>query len=499
MNTNKQLYDHLRNVDFGDIDGLYDSNLHNYFIDYNYWDNIVEKDVFFVIGRKGTGKSAIYSWINSQQKNKGLLVSNLSFKQFPFEKLLQLSDDDFSKPNQYQSIWRNIILSEIAKIIILDQKNPIDENFKNLKNYVDFNFGTDIHDLHKQITTVAKKSADGLNFKGITHTCEKENTISYGDQFQNITKINRMLESCIISYLISHNTTKYIIQFDQLDDNYTSYTKNDTYFQAIISLFKTVYDLGQTFRNKKIPVKIVAYLRSDIYYSINNFDAESARWDQFKYHINWSIVNRTDWQNPKLLQLINARIENSIPEFKNKNAFQIIFNKYILNLKFGEKLQDIFKYIVTRSFHRPRDIIQFCKKIQEQAMINNTFDFNSIKNAEKEYSLWLLSELANELSPIINNLPILYEFLRLLGRYEYSLSDFRIKYNKYQHQIGIDAENLAKQLYNLGLLMNVNTSANRREYFSIIRNDRSVFNRDLMIKTHPGFYTGLYTTEYMRR
>ncbi|MBJ8193516.1 hypothetical protein JDS79_43120, partial [Bacillus cereus] len=85
---------------------------------------------YFVIGRKGTGKSAIYNWIRGQQYNKSALISNLSFKEFPFEKLLKLSDENFSKPNQYQSIWRNIILSEIAHLITLDQQNEVDDNYK---------------------------------------------------------------------------------------------------------------------------------------------------------------------------------------------------------------------------------------------------------------------------------------------------------------------------------------------------------------------------------
>lgn len=97
-------------IDFGAIDGLNDKHLSSYFLDKNYWSKIINGKEFFVIGRKGTGKSAIYTWLFEQQYNKGILIENLSFKNFPFEKLLRLSDDDFSKPNQYQSIWRNIIL-----------------------------------------------------------------------------------------------------------------------------------------------------------------------------------------------------------------------------------------------------------------------------------------------------------------------------------------------------------------------------------------------------
>lgn len=111
MKINK--IDTICGVDFGDIDGLYDPNLEKYFVDYEYWRDIVEGKRYFVIGRKGTGKSAVYNWIKKVSPEKYTLVSNLSFKHFPFEKLLTLSDDNFAIPNQYQSIWRNVLSSLI--------------------------------------------------------------------------------------------------------------------------------------------------------------------------------------------------------------------------------------------------------------------------------------------------------------------------------------------------------------------------------------------------
>ena len=47
------------NTNFGDIDGMYDPNLESYFIDWNYWNKIVDNYRFFIIGRKCTGKSAL--------------------------------------------------------------------------------------------------------------------------------------------------------------------------------------------------------------------------------------------------------------------------------------------------------------------------------------------------------------------------------------------------------------------------------------------------------
>ena len=70
----------------------------------------IDSNVFFVVGKKGTGKSAIYRMIEQASLHNGCLVINKDFGEFPFEKLLSLQDDNFAKPNQYQTIWRNVIL-----------------------------------------------------------------------------------------------------------------------------------------------------------------------------------------------------------------------------------------------------------------------------------------------------------------------------------------------------------------------------------------------------
>ncbi|MBK9334400.1 MAG: hypothetical protein IPM96_18830 [Ignavibacteria bacterium] len=345
----------IKYVDLGDIDGLYDPNLSNYFVDDNYWKSIIEEGKYFIIGRKGTGKSALYNWIYNQQSEKGCLVSNLSFKDFPFEKLLSLTDDNFSHPNQYQSIWRNIILSEISKLILKDQNNNIDDEFINIRNYVEHVFGADLSDLHKRVTKNTSKTSNGLSLKfteNITTNIgsEKSTENELVDSYHNITPINQKLDQTIRQYLKHNGMIKYIIQFDQLDDNYTSYIDNQKYFQCIISLFKAIYDINQTYRLENIDIQIIAYLRSDIYYSIDAFDAESARWDQFKYNLNWAIINKTDWQNPSLLKIINKRIGVSLKSLLNKDAFKALFEDNIsFKAEAGYRIS-IFKYIIHRSF-----------------------------------------------------------------------------------------------------------------------------------------------------
>lgn len=500
---NYSLKSMLLDVDFGDIDGLFDPNLTRYFIDFGFSEQIVNKDIFFVIGRKGCGKSAIYNYVNSKQEEGDFLCSNMSFKEFPFEKFLQLSDDDFSRPNQYQSIWRNIILSQFSKLITLDEKKNITTEYKMLYEYVEYHFGLNIVDLHKQITRNTSKTSSGLllgnkNIANASINAEASREKTFGLEINNISQINIKLEEILLAYLTTSNTSEYIIQFDQLDDNYTTYIDRQEYFQSIISLFKTIYDVNMTFRQKGIKAKAVAYLRSDIYYSINSFDSESARWQHFLLPINYAIISKNDWNNPRLLQIVNKRISTSNEVLANDtNPFNTIFDNTILKLKDHDKIQDPFKYLIHRSFHRPRDIIQFCIYIQNEVKEKDDFFFKTIKDAETKYSVWLLSEIENELAPMVEEIHVLYEFLRLLGEKAFNLSNFKRKYSSFRNTIGIDSEALLKMLYKFGIIHNVQFKYRSVEMYSIVRNENSVFNRDLMIELHSGIAQGLYTTKFM--
>jgi hypothetical protein len=484
----------LLETDFGNPDGLYDQNLENYFLDQDYWNKIVIDKTFFVIGRKGTGKSAIYNWIYNRQFEKAILINNLSFRSFPFEKLLRLSDDDFTRPNQYQSIWKYIILSEFAKQLVLDQQfEPNTNEYKELVEFVNERFGKNLKDLHSKITTHTKKTELGLQYKGIGPKSSSERTLQIDDGFDNISEINIRLEYLVFENLADSKRT-YLLQFDQLDDNYTLYVDNRKYFEALISLFKVVYALNSTITQFNENSKVIAYLRSDIFYQFSSHDPDSAKFDFHTYHINWAITNKSDWDNPLLLQLINARIENSVEELSGKSSFFYIFNRNFIKLLENGKPIEPFRYIIHRTFHRPRDLVQFCIKVQDQAKISNSLDYETFKAAEKEYSSWLIDELKNEISPVIPSTNTLFTFLRTLGTQPFTESEFKDKFFKGRNKnINKSPQALLRYLYELGIIQNINFSKSRVEFYSIIRNEKSNYEPRMKAELHSGLIKGLYT------
>lgn len=450
----------LKKVDFGNPDAIYDNKIEAFFLDRDYWANILDSNKFFVIGRKGCGKSAIYSWLYKCQSSKGIFVSNLSFAQFPFEKFLQLSDDHFSKPNQYQSIWKNIILSSFAQLIVSrdNRCSDLSEIYSELKNYVKFKFGDDLRDLHAKITTQTSKKGINLTIQGVGPYSDFENVKHVENSYENITDVNNRLESLVISYL-SVEKQIFVVQFDELDDNYNMYTEKLGLFQALISLFKVIKHLNLTLNSNGSKSKAIAYLRSDIYAKFMGYDADSAKFDNYKYDLNWVIKNKNDWEDADLFRMIERRISTSVDigDIDSKIWNYVFENDdiWLKNSDGSEIRRSAKRYISFRSFQRPRDILQFCIEIQKQAIKTNRLNTLTFKDAEKDYYKWFLNQLTNELAPIIANYELLYRLLKRLGRKPFEYSTFIDEYEKINgFNIFGDDITLLNLLYEFGIINN---------------------------------------------
>ncbi len=330
-----------------------------------------------------------------------------------------------------------------------------------------------------------------MTFKGAAFGKECDNQISISDGSNNISAINSVLKKEIINYFKTcSEERKILLQFDRLDDNYNQYQNLEQYYQAIISLFKVVYQLNQELRaDGIINAKVILYLRSDIIRELGKKDAESARWEDFCLEINWSIVNKSDWNNSMLLKMINKRIEKS--NIDSSLSFEKVFDKQKIDLSnMKGKKYDVFKYIVEKTMHRPRDVIQFCKYIQQEVIKTNKLYFRTIKDAEKRFGFWLInSELANEINPILKNTESLYEMLKRLGKNSFTIDEFFDKHKEFQ-EIHMEPYKLACYLYDIGVFINIDYNSKPVKLYSSFRN-KGRLDRNLKIIIHPGVWSGL--------
>ena len=484
-------YDLIKKIDFGEIDGYGDPNLEKYFLDNGYWDKIIENKIFFVVGKKGTGKSSIYQMIGKESYNRGCVIINKDFGEFPFEKLLKLQDDDFAKPNQYQSVWKNVILNLFVQAV---SQIPVSGNqyYNEIKKYNDMYLGC-ATELHKDIISRGIKKEGNLHFYGLGVGKTADTAVSYKCNDENITAINASLCDLIVNYfLTTPHDGKVVIQFDRLDDNYNTYQNLDEYYQAIISLFKVVYNFNQLLRSKSIfNAKIVLYIRSDIMRAMASRDAESARWDDFRMDLSWRVNNMREIYQSNLYRLVEKRIQTSCPELSGKTFNDIFFVPE--HVYYGGQVKDLFKSLVLQTLFRPRDLINLLKTLKNEIITCGDFNENVYRQTSKKYSNWLVnSEIANEISPVLGkDYKHVIELLRLCGSRPLSVKTFTEKYNSVNHKFNLSPLELLEFLYSVGIIENTWKDGNGTPlHRSIFRNEGD-FDRNLQLKIIPSVWNGL--------
>lgn len=166
----------------------------------------------FVIGRKGTGKTAICQYFETNICYDKFCVK-LSFKEFPFHILYALEDRNYTRPSQYISMWKYFIYNAILKMM---SKNEIIDSsiVKKLQNIYPID---PINHINITISNWTKKS-NGVAILGLSG----ENSVE-----RNINRIEDIWHQLIPSMeeIISNyaGVSKYYIVFDELDEDYKNF------------------------------------------------------------------------------------------------------------------------------------------------------------------------------------------------------------------------------------------------------------------------------------
>jgi cold shock CspA family protein len=83
-------------------------------------DQIIKGNKYFIIGRKGSGKTAICEHFY-KIRSHDIFADKLSFKQFPFNELYEHSNKSFTSPNQYITLWKYLIYSTICRLMLKNE------------------------------------------------------------------------------------------------------------------------------------------------------------------------------------------------------------------------------------------------------------------------------------------------------------------------------------------------------------------------------------------
>lgn len=114
-------YQGIKQVDFGHIAAEEEaSSLQRYFIETEEYESVrSDSRKILVIGRKGSGKSAIYVALRELgEKNKNTVVEALSLQNYPWQIHKRVRDAGVPNEQSYINSWKYIIWILLAKNIL---------------------------------------------------------------------------------------------------------------------------------------------------------------------------------------------------------------------------------------------------------------------------------------------------------------------------------------------------------------------------------------------
>ena len=456
---------------------LEDSSRYFYYQDFV--KQLVNGEKCYVIGRKGTGKTAISEYL-SKLYDVGIFTRKLSFKNFPFNVLYSHSDNQFTFPNQYITIWKYIILSEIAQLMLQNQ---------NIAPLVHEELGRIYSDdLERKLANSINKWTSGefqitLLGSGGKFGATREFTPNERSWIEKVEVLEEYIKTNI------DRSTYYII-FDELDEDYKyvgEETSDTKYISLIIGLYKAVHDIKSRFPAREFNIFPIIFLRDDIFSQIRNSDR--TKWTDLSIEL--------DWNDEQLKNMLGFRLSRARDDWDSKDdtSFELAWLD-LFSLEpvksYGTKTSS-FNYILQCSQLRPRDFIKFISECASSALEKRTPYITStiVQAAEIKYSDYLRSELEDEIDSLFQEIRHILDVLTGMQKTTFILSQFEEAYRQYAVDNNIPVRSPRKILSLLFDFSIIGISTKNTKTIFKYQNKNSRFNPKGSFYIHKGLTKSL--------
>ena len=468
--ADKSNFDLLKEVANWKLDAN-SEDLSRYFLNISEVTEIEGGNRSLVIGRKGTGKTAIANHL-AKIAEYNTFAEMMSFKNFPFNELYHLTDSKYTPPNQYITAWKFIIYSSVLRMMM--QNEQVDSS---LRSSLSTHFQTDLTDslaskIKKAITSSIKLGGWGFTLEVGKGSGWLENSSSLIDRVEAIEK-----------KILAHvDDARYFIIFDALDDDYRPSQQgvDDRYWDLLTSLVKAVQDVRRVMRMHKKKVFPVVFIRDDIYSQIR--DADKTKW--------MDDATALVWHKQKLQELLAFRISRSAssdgPLFNYNRAWLLVSNATAINKK------EVFDFIWNLTHSRPRDFIKFLSICARYALTNGQRKIHAeqLMSARTAFSRYLALDIQAEAEPVLPDIHYIYAVLSDLNKPNFKCEEFVALYEKHLKKgqlVTQNAERALSLLYDFNVVGNIKNSVTDRAYYKYLSPD-STLSLSRPICIHPGFH-----------
>lgn len=385
----------LRKIEWGDDSAERDADLLSYFIDTESYDRLARKAKTIVIGRKGSGKSALRKKLESDfSQESDTHVVNISPKYSSIRNVLNEKSlsEGFGEEIFFQHSWlRQMMLDSLCLIGHRAKGKYASENVEFARE-ISRELNRTSKDLVENISEILgriKAKAGNLGELGLH--LEKE--------LRNVADVDS-LEHHLRE--ISDSGAKVVIMVDDLDLGWDNSEISNNLLLGLLSASAHIKSLSKN-------IHVFIFLREDVY---------SILMEKTQHSDKYRNVERIRWTKDGLMSLLCERIRHNCRrngEDCASQPFERVFPSTI-----GTHNTD--NWLVERTLSRPRELIQLARFYTEDVDGEEPSD-DALKACETAYSSWKLDDLCTEYSNQYPGLSDIFTYWKTkFFRYKYHLS-----------------------------------------------------------------------------
>jgi len=374
----------LRNLrSFGDVAAEDDAVL-DYFLTTDAVNRISRNEVFLVLGRKGSGKTALVRHF-SEGYAPGLARS-VSLRGYPWNVHAQRVDAGASSIEAYVSAWKYLISAELASLLLdkVDQGNS--NEAKSLTKFLEDNYGG-VRPKLEAILRPKSLKLSSLSFEpqvlgnklgGIALERDTRD-LNLGIE---LNALSDSILSAATALAVRAGVQNLSLHFDELDQGLAAL--DDQRKLLIVGLILAARAVRLSCKGTGCQINPVVYLRTDLWDELDFSD---------KNKISQTVALNLEWDSPSLLQLVDTRIQARLGAGATWDAVSTE------SLMRGSQTK--WNHILTRTFLRPRDVIKYLNAALTEAKKRTAepllFENEDIVAARNIYSAYLKAELDDEI------------------------------------------------------------------------------------------------------
>jgi len=422
------------------------------FVKNSFLDDLLQPNVFFLIGEKGTGKTA-YSVFLANNEYKENLAELKYLRETDYQKFVTLKKNKHLELSDYDHIWKVIILLLMASSVKKEELDhyPFSKNAK-LKALMDAVDSYYMNAFAPEIISVLNliensKEAAELITKFLKIGGEQSVTSNFQEsKFQiNLLYIQKQFESAISNIKIKNN---HILFIDGIDIR-PGVIPYDDYLDCVKGLANAVWSINNDFfsniKDSKGRFRVVLLLRPDIFNSIGLQNLTNKIRDNSVF-LDWRTTYPA-YRDSFLFKLVDKllSVQQSDKELQHGEAWDYYF-PWASNPTGPNRDSDPSFYKFLRlSYSRPRDIVTMVQILQEEfnskagksekVFTEKLFDGYGFQN---KYSEYLMGGIKDQLSFYYNNedYGMFLKFFNFLdGKSEFTYESYMQVYEKFTDYI----------------------------------------------------------------